>query len=163
MVNRVIIFIIQFMYFDGYCCTNSSNLQLLLQSKMSRITKRSLSESKKSYRMLKNEDIESKKLIPMEIIFANQLLLGKPNGFRTKNNRKTGSLSKNDHESKYVPKEGIYNKLSKAPKAVDTSNIIDSMSRKSRHVHQNKIDFERRNDYKRISIYNKIRNETKLL
>ena len=38
--------------------------------------------SKKSYRISKNEDIESKKLIPMEMIFANQLLLGKSNGFK---------------------------------------------------------------------------------
>ena len=151
------------MYFDGYCCTNSSNLQLLLQSKMSRITKRSLSESKKSYRISKNEDIESKKLIPMEMIFANQLLLGKSNGFQAKNNSKTGGLSENDHESKYLTKEGIYETLSKAPKPIDTINIIDSMSRKSRHVHQNKIDFQRKNGYKRISIYNKDRNETKLL
>ena len=135
------------MYFDGYCNTNSSNLQTLLQSRISRITKRSLSESKKSYRMLKDEDVENKKLIPMETIFANQLLLEKTNGFQTKDSNKTAGLSKNDPKSKYLMRERMYDALLKAPKSIDTSNIIDLISRKSRHVHQKKIDFQRRNNH----------------
>ena len=151
------------MYFDGYCSTNSSNLQLLLQSKMSRITKRSLSESNKSNKMLKNEDIESNQLFPMDMIFANQLLHWKSNGVQSRNSRKTGGFSKDDHESKHFIKERVYSVSSKVPKPIDTRYIIDSMSRKPRHVHQKRIDFQRRNNDKRIRIYNKDRKETKLL
>ena len=113
--------------------------------------------------MLKNEDIESNKPFPMDMIFANQMLHWKSNGVQSRNSRETGGFSKNDHDSNNFNKGRIYSVSSKVPKPIDTRYIIDSMSRMPRHVHQNRINFQRRNNDKRISIYNKDRKQTKLL
>ena len=113
--------------------------------------------------MLKNEDIESNQPFPMDVIFANQMLHWKPNGVQSRNSRETGGFSKNDHDSNYFIKGRIYSVSSEVPKPIDTRYIIDPMSRKPGHVHQNRIKFQRRNNDKRISIYNKDRKQTKLL
>ena len=64
--------VLQVLNFDGFYSTNSSNLQVLLQSKMSRITKRSLSKSNYTSSTIDNDGIKVDLLIPLESLDPNQ-------------------------------------------------------------------------------------------
>ena len=64
--------VLQVLNFDGFYSTNSSNLQVLLQSKMSRITKRSLSKSNDTNSSIDNGGIKVDLLTPLERLDPNK-------------------------------------------------------------------------------------------
>ena len=68
----ILMLVLQVLNFDGFYSTNSSNLQVLLQSKMSRITKRSLSKSNYTSSTIDNDGIKVDLLIPLESLDPNQ-------------------------------------------------------------------------------------------
>ena len=70
----ILILFIQVLNLDGFYSTNSSNLQLLLQSKMSRITKRSLSQSNYGNTGIDNDGIRVVLLSPLESVDPMQKL-----------------------------------------------------------------------------------------
>ena len=130
-------FTIQIINFDSYLSTNSSNLQLLLQSKMTRITKRSPFEDNRSFVQLKNENIRSNLQVPLELILAKQLSPLNTNSFEPESRGNTDVRSKSILLSEDSVPERIDNTSSELLKPIASRSINQLVSRNHRHFHHN--------------------------
>ena len=136
MIKCVLIFTIQIINFDSYLSTNASNLQQLLQSKMSRITKRSPSENNRSFIQLKNGHIRSNLKIPLELILAKQLSSWNTYGFKPESRGNADVRSKRILIPKDSIPERIDNASSEVLKSIASRDINQLHSRNHRYFHQ---------------------------